>query len=207
MPVKVFMDRVEQKDEFETAAAFQARQAAFWANSLGDASRIIIDAKLSPNGMDYDVEAGVLSIKWIVGTRPDGYTSSMQFSEKYRDRPSYVGQNAYGASVNVDSYSVTRSTLEFPLGQMLDDNGRGANMQWRLSMSPEDARAFKANPHMMVWASIKSPYLTTDVSLSKATIDYPTESSTHAERWSADIKCASFITGNRQFVKAITVLQ
>ena len=60
---------------------------------------------------------------------------------------------------------------------------------------------------MMVWASIKSPYLTEDVSLSKATIDYPTESSTHEKKWSADIKCASFTTGNRKLVKAITILQ
>jgi hypothetical protein len=193
-----------KKGEFESTDVFEARKAAFWVRSLGDASRIVVDAKIPPHQLTYNADAGVMQVKYVVNGGGRGQVSTIQFGEKLSDTGGYTAHNSYGAQVDVTALRNVKELLEFSQDQIVGDGGSRGWPEWQIPMSTDEARAFKADPHIKVWIALRSPFYVNDVEHLKATYDDPTDVWVHNHKWVGDVKCAIFTSGSN-LVKKITV--
>jgi hypothetical protein len=202
-----------QKDEFETTVAYDARVQAALAKLPGD---VIIGAPFDPKYATYDADTGQFVIKSYAirnintdyagvfgyGTPFDGkvkfsYSSSnldVVLSQSEVATGSYVASNSYGASTKVTKIARTTKAIfdrESPrYGQSLFDSLKDSVL-FRLPVSPEEARALKTSFKGAFVISPKAPFFTVgkgrggDVTISNP---YDVDESIHVII--ADIKCA-----------------
>lgn len=203
---EVAFDRLK-KDEFESTLQFEARKSVFWLKNLGDASRIILDVPLPTSGLSYDADSGIMTVKYVVETDVGEGVSRVTFSDRVDSKGDYEAQNGFGVRVNVQSLSSIKYKVEFPQSQMRDDQGLTNSLEWHLPMSVNEARVFKALPHMLLWISLHDPYLIRKSEHMKATIDDPVEVWERTYIFPGDIKCAAFTMASRRVLKRIDVSQ
>lgn len=206
--------KLPKKDEFETSTQFEQRQAAYWQARLGDLDRVIIRVPIEGYKVTYDADRSIAIVKyltdWMLKTQ---YIEFFKASEK---RGSYVGTNAYGVSVNVNSYRDMIGRLEIPLNSFSGD-AVPANRQWTTSsktdmfkqweipLDPRNARAFKERPSLVILVRVVPPFLTYDSHYAGATIDSPTALSLNYRNFQGQIRCAAFVSGSGFVVKSNAV--
>lgn len=193
--------RGNKKDEFETTGTFEARRSAFWGRTLGDMTRILIDARVDPDYLDYDTNTGIMKVRNFISDDIVQNADIIKFHERLAPVGAYTGQNGFGARVNVNRFQGIEEDLLFPRGQL---NGKGGSVSadgWRISMQAAEARAFKSDPHVIIWASLKSPYYELTGEHLGATLDSPIDYNVTQHYWHGRVKCAFFTDGKRVIEK------
>jgi len=189
------------KDEFETTAQFGARQTEFWKSRLGDPLHLVIRVPVPAYKVSYDADRAVALVKYMVDWSVDHH--EIEFYNHDLSNGHYVGTNAYGVQADVTSIHAVKGELAFPLGQIIAEGGDVSNV-FVIPMSPDSARAFKAQPSLLLLASLEPPYLDERSSYSGATIDEPISLSLTRKNVHVRLRCGVFMSG-RQVVSSNVV--
>lgn len=186
-------DHGTTKDEFETTAQFESRQTDYWRSHLGDPEHLVIRVPIDSYRVSYDADRGLAVVKYIANSYSDH--TALQFFHESQTTGHYVGQNAYGATANVTSFHDTEAVLSFPPGQ-LGEASPYISPEFQLSLSPEQARAFKEHPSLLILARLEPPYVDTTHSYSAATIDEPESLAMETKNLHVRLRCAVFMVGS-----------
>lgn len=194
-----------QKDEFETTAAFQERQAAHYRQLLGGTDKIVLAHKLDPvfDVVKYDADKGVVEIglyeedNYHRRSRTGEADYSIDLFRETLSTDTYVASNAYGATREVESSSKVRAALLFPANQLTAGMPRKYDYI-KLAMSPEEARRFKADPIALIVATLRPPYVFYDYERIAPTIDYPYETRRGSYGVKVNLQCIVFLSGDRE---------
>lgn len=133
------------KDEFETTAQFDSRQAEYWQTRLGDPQHLVIRVPIDSFKVTYDADHGVAVVKYLADPNPSH--TALKFFHHSTTTGHYVGQNAYGVKADVTSFSDVDGVLSFPIGQLGEANAY-ISPKFSLPLSAEQARAFKESPSL-----------------------------------------------------------
>ena len=99
--------------------------------------------------------------------------------------------NAYGAVVDVSVRSTTRGALLFKLNGRYESSIIGA-ANYDVSMPPNVARAFKANPVMLVVGTIAQTFVDRSYNVTRPTVTDPEKHSTTSYGFHITPQCIIF---------------
>lgn len=183
------------KDEFETTAQFEARQAGYWRDRVGSLDRIVVRIPIDSYKVSYDADHGTALVKYVVNWMVDD--QEIQFAGRDLSRRKYVGTNAYGVSVDVTSVRAAKDILAFRTGQLPGDAGGPVSPTWSIPLAPSDAKAFKADAALVLLASLESPFIVRSSLYSGATIDDRFALSLSKTKFRVRLRCGAFVSGGR----------
>ena len=200
--------KTDSKDEFESTEQYQKRLATQTNNPLfGSVGTDSILAFVVKPASEYDADTQTLTISITTGSvwesaRIDKSRLGLSVKRGKQDSKESIGQNAYGAKVEIHEIHSTQFELaihnqtNFQTERVLDANQKrifenipGArsfppsvyesmkkdSFVQRIKMAPEDARATKEKISALILAHPVAPYVSYGAILNKATFDNPTE--------------------------------
>ena len=194
-------DRLQlEKDEYETSAAYEARQAAHLRALMGGTDRFIAAIPLQSYNFTYHPDEGEMS----AGGPFDqdlyhfgrDYGSAEVTIQIFRDElgtQHYAASNAYGATREVERTDKIRLALLLGKGEV--------PKLPLLKMSVPDARRLKENPMLLVVGELRPPYVSYAFDRSEATITYPYETRLGSYALSARLQCAVLTGGGREYYR------
>lgn len=206
-----------QKDEFETTAAFEARQAKAMASIP---STFIVRSIANHEYLRYDADTGLLHIRAYFfdnlntsynkvfgdsGTLPDGSKIYGRFdsigivvNEEERIVDRYTGSNVYGATVEVakkqrDTDAIWERKAE--AGEYLFPTQNSDAEIGSVAVSQEEARSLKNLARTAIVLSPKPPFFGYGNQKWEPRFDRPTEVNNDIFVAIADIQCALLLDG------------
>lgn len=172
---------LQEKSEFESTSAYQTRVAGF--------TQEVLYGSVTPNGyfgfivfapeIKYDADSQTLAVT----LRGFAYSSDPKLDEVLIQdidrKDSYIGSNAFGAQVEVEStYSENYGVL-FNQGNWLfggtkpADPLNGRHFTYLMPMAPDEAKAFKANVRLLLVCRLSPPWYRQTSVRNAPTLDFP----------------------------------
>ena len=164
---------LKEKSEYESTAVFQARRSGFPDQPLfGDVKpttvfAFVLEESLFAPEFKYDADAQAMGVtlsgrtmRFIMDKdRPT--LDGVLIRRLSRDRDSYIGGNAFGASVKVDrtyseEFGVAFEQANWLFGQ---SGGYTRTFSYLLAMEPEIAKAIKADLKLVLVCRLTEPWL------------------------------------------------
>lgn len=204
------------KDEFETTAQFEARQAA----AAAVPSALVVSLTIDAEYVTYNADAGVFAIQPYAITNGGTDWSDLFYGSPHYDlyrnsysgdlalvvsrtdeaNGTYTGQNAYGASWEITRINRTLSAIfegKVPHhGANLWGNSSATNIPtWNIPVPVEQAREFKSKLRAALLIAPKAPFFfeRTKPSSLPVTIQHPRNITETSRVIFADIQCLIFV--------------
>lgn len=140
---------LDQKGEYETTAAYEARHAQQLRQLFGSADTIAIVRKVDDLA-SYDADKGILSIKLLdinyLNSRDPKYSFGKVL--EVEDRGTYRASNAYGATASVSKSRFSSMSYGF------DSTGMNIETKVSLPLDPNAARLFKTEGKIIMVATL-----------------------------------------------------
>lgn len=209
-------DASEPKGEFETSAAYAARQAA--APKPGQS---VLRVQLDPESLTYDADtqafqyfeyalSPIIDFAHLTGLTPDQKTLfdgaerpvALMVSQERRDAGSYEAENAYGAKTTVAKWVIDKHVVfeargrKGPTGDtLLNEHRRYEPRSLSVRVPIDRAAALKTELSGVALVTPKAPYYATGSEFMAATRTSPTENTVQVSILFADIQCFGIMDG------------
>jgi hypothetical protein len=164
---------LKEKSEFESSPAFQARRSGFTDQPLfGDVRpagllAFVIEGSIFAPDFKYDADAQAMgvtltghTIRFIMD-KDKPTLDGVLVRHITKDRDSYIGGNAFGASVKVDrTYSEEFGVVFEPANWLFHhSNQYSREFSYLVAMEPEKAKAIKSDLKLLLLCRLTEPWL------------------------------------------------
>lgn len=216
------------KDEFETTAQFEARQAAARSNMPAS---LFVSLPVDMDQIAYNADTGAFEIKtyavanigadWFtvfygspyyntMGTGIIGSALAVVLSSEDRPTGTHMGKNGYGAEWEITEVhrdvNIIFEGKPANYGSTLFQNNSGPAPIWSLPVPVAEARAFKPKIHAAALIAPKAPYYfeNTQDSTARITVQNPRDLTQESHVIVADIQCVVITDDVNNVVLAVS---
>jgi hypothetical protein len=182
---------LKEKSEFESTPAFEARRAGFVEQTLYGSitstsylSFVVGEGSTfgSTPVFNYDADSQILTVllpgsaQQFVMDKDKPILDGILIRRVIRDADSYIGSNAFGAKVEVSRTYAEEFGVAFPRDNWLFGTVKyGRMFTYLLPLSPDEARAFKADAKLLLLCRMSPPWFRNSAHGHDATIEEPYE--------------------------------
>ena len=172
------------KDEFETTEENKKRTRDEFSKPIVGMLdiRSVYAFRIYPLRTTYDADNGILTIRCPLSqtsSKRIPYFKSVSWMSEWKDKGSYIGTNAFGATIEVSSsttigYDIALANFsDFPL----EAEEQSSLFQWfyqiKLTLPPAEARKAKLSVAALVIGDMVQPFTSSDFTHLPATFDSP----------------------------------
>ncbi len=174
---------LREKGEFETTAAFEARQAKFVDEPLlprflpNSLMALVVphEGWLAESEFQYDADEEVLQVHLNTSPVHDFPSPRVTLRWASGDLGSYAASNAFGATVRVHSSNEVEYGIVFDTDRYSDLIFDHDGVIDRIAMPPDKARSTVPHLRLLLVCRLVSPWLNTESGMHEATISEPRE--------------------------------